>query len=352
MKFQKYPSNNIFLLCSINGYDRQIYQHLEDINNILKQNLNIPFTSILYGSFARGEPTFVFHNGHVEIFSDYDIFVYTGQKSVSNGNIKRDLRRYIENIGMENTLFHVGIKIRCEKELRKEPFLFHIYDILTYGFIIFDKLNQNINLKINISNLVDSIPLSLENRLWYTLLYLPDNHDTVIKKYQTNYLLLRNILELISAICILEGYLPKSYLERYNYARNFCKSNTIKQMILKEDELLYKSVITKRSGDLNFDPIKLILKIEHIYNNFLDYLFDKSKYFHSLKSDYREDIKMLLSKMRYIINYLNNSSSMSKELSLVYRSLIEYSKRRLDKYPFEKKDQYILYLEKVNMWNV
>jgi hypothetical protein len=232
------------------------------------------------------------------------------------------------------------VKLRGDKELGQESLLFHLYDIRENGVTLLDTLGKNPLLRIKVSDMERLLPFSLETRLWYTLLYLPRNQKTIVERHQTNYLLMRAILEIVSVICILNGYLPKSYLKRYRYVRESKKSNILKNIIIEEDEIITASLKGKLNGSLDFDTKLLISKVEAIYRNTADFLYDRMVPKERKNSIPKEDFDLLLRALSHLVLHPDIPPSSYSEYD---EKLREYSKRRLDKYQFEKKDQSELY---------
>jgi len=180
---------------------------------------------ILYGSTSRGELSYKFDGGRLDLFSDYELEVII-RKSASKESIL-ELKESIskESFSIANPLFHVDLSFNTKfsfwlkRRLDRRLAIFEVREngVTLYGEDIL-KILPKMNVKsLDIGNLNELILV----RLWMQLLYMPpgfaksslNERDSEILKY----FLARNAMEILTIYLPSKGVLLPTYTKRVNY---------------------------------------------------------------------------------------------------------------------------------------
>lgn len=179
---------------------------------------------ILTGSTSRGELSYQVTEDAISLYSDYE-FMIIAKGSVEKKDEVR-LSKCFEKLECDlssNPLFHIDFSYITAKQLSNLPPHLKHYETKKNGQAIYGQDLLHLVPETNLANLdFKDLHEILIWRLWALLLYLPRQmvvgdslSDSQAKSYQ--YILCRNMLDILTWILPLKRVLLASFRERHDY---------------------------------------------------------------------------------------------------------------------------------------
>ena len=196
---------------------------------------------ILTGSTSRGELSYQITEEGLSLYSDYEFMVIARTSVDPEDEIRltrcfKDLEGNLSN----NPLFHIDFSYINMERLKNLPFHLKHYETKKNGVAIYGRNLIHLIPSVNLGSLdFKDLHKILIWRLWALLLYLPrhmvggrDMTDSQVKSYQ--YVLCRNMLDILTWILPLKGVLLPSFRQRADYLN--AKLASLRDDILVNEE--------------------------------------------------------------------------------------------------------------------
>lgn len=242
------------------GYPEEIIYHLEEIRKTVLEIVpaNAIYSILLLGSTARGELSYRFDDGKLDIFSDYE-FIIVSNKKISNGILSR-LDDALENLStnwdIQSPFFHIDYGIATVRKFKLTPPTFWAFEVKSASIPIFGADARELLKPITLANLdTGNLNELILVRLWNMLLQV---NPSIIQGFSETYeeecvkiAYSRNALEVVSI------YLPNQSVLLPGYRSRISAFNSLggKSPFSEISELLAKA--TKQKIDCSASYLTL-----------------------------------------------------------------------------------------------
>jgi len=253
--------------CDHYNYPREIKAQLAEIVDIFSSYRNIISVN-LTGSTSRGELSYMFTDGRLNIFSDYEFLVITRHRFDKDTliNLKHKLRLLEKRFSSGNPLFHIDFCYTTINRISRFPKILRQYEFnRTAKAIYCDNLIPffpEVNLKnMDFRNLNEII----FKRLWNILKFVPANllNGELTEREKTifNYVLSRNALDISTIYLPYKGVLLPAYSERIHYINDHYQTLNAAGDFDKEfPDFLRSALEGKLSLNFNLQPHEMYRK--------------------------------------------------------------------------------------------
>jgi len=253
---------------------------LNAINDVIDAFLPYsPCSTILIGSSARGEFSFIPSTLPAQLLSDLEFMMITDRElpRESIRKIRSNLNHIEESIAGRTSFFHIDVNVIPRKDLRSLPLAFHTFEVKNSGIILQGSDIRSEIPDVSLANLdYRELNETIIWRLWALLLHFP---VSLARKGEGSsnsrfcYLVARNILDITTWGLPYEKILIAGFTDRVKYvSQHTDKLKILPGLDANIAELLESCLRTKLHYETDYEAKEIFGRALHIFANALRFL--------------------------------------------------------------------------------